>query len=366
MKEDPRGFGVAGERGHSHVAGRMPAEREEDQGGQERDVHAPGVGPGVGGLQEFFSRNLLQADWGVVDIPGMHHALLSMLLFEPTPAGLHFVDVGQGSAMLAVGPEGDIVAFDSGPPSGAEPLLRAIDGRGIDLWIHTHHDADHLGGFARVLAGFDGRWPSDDDVRVDRLWDRGDEALPSTDAFALYWTLAADRRTPAPTGTHAIAAGITIEVLELDPPPADAPENDRGLALCLELDGLRVLIPGDLAAERVILAASACGPVDVLWASHHGGADGLTSEVLALADPTVVVVSAGRDNGYCHPAASTLATLHEHEVGLLDAAGAGPIAECPSLLASFGPRHRLIGGDLWIASDGATLLGMPGGGWSPW
>lgn len=296
-----------------------------------------------------------------------HPLLLSILLIEPTGAGLHFVDVGQGSALIALGPEGDVVMFDSGPASGAEPLLRALDEHAItriDLWIHTHYDADHLGGFGRVIAGLDGQWPTSDDRAVDRLWDRGDERLPTTDALALYWTLAGERRTRALPGTRAWAAGIDLEVLDLDPPPADAPENDRGLAICLDLDGLRVLIPGDLAAERVALAAAACGPVDVLWASHHGGADGLSSEVLALADPRRVVISAGRDNGYCHPSAGTIAALHEREVWLLDAAGVGPGGECDSLASSFGANHHLIGGDLWIASDGALLLGMPGGGWS--
>ncbi len=293
---------------------------------------------------------------------------LSLLaLIEPGDAGLHFVHVGQGSAMIAIGSEGDVVVFDSGPPSGAESLLRALDEHAItrvDLWIHTHYDADHVGGFARVVAGLDGVWPSSDDRRVEQIWDRGDEALPQTDAFTLYWALVRDRRSGAVPGLRFAAAGIEIEVLELDPPPADAPENDRGLALCLELDGLRMLIPGDLGAERVAVAAAACGPVDVLWASHHGGVDGLSADSLALADPERVVISAGPDNGYCHPAASTLAALSEREVWLLDAAGVGPQSECSPLAANFAARHHLVGGDLWIAREGAPLLGMPGGGWS--
>ncbi|MFV8756710.1 ComEC/Rec2 family competence protein [Nannocystaceae bacterium ST9] len=299
----------------------------------------------------------------------MHHAFALLLVsLAPSGAGLHFVDVGQGSALLAIGPEGDAVLIDSGPPSGAEPLLRALDEQGIDridLWIHTHFDADHVGGFARVLAGLDGVWPSPDDPRVDRLWDRGDEALPQTDALALYWALAGDRRTRPEPGSRFVATGIEIEVIELDPPPADAPENDRGLALCLELEGLRVLIPGDLAVDRVAMAAASCGEVDVLWASHHGGVDGLSIAALELADPARVVVGAGFENGYCHPAASTLASLHARAVWLLDAAGIGPLGECPPLIHEFGERHRLIGGDLWIPSEGEVLLGMPGGGWSP-
>ncbi len=299
--------------------------------------------------------------------PLMLLTLSWLVMVEPSGAGLHFVHVGQGSAMIAIGPEGDALVFDSGPPSGAEALLHALDEQGvtrIGLWIHTHYDADHLGGFARVLAGLDGRWPSDDDRVVDRCWDRGDTDLPETDAFDLYWALAADIRTGASPGMRMSAPGIEVEVVELDPAPAEAPENDRGLALCLELEGLRVLIPGDLPAERVALAAERCAPLDVLWASHHGGVDGLAAEVLALGDPARVVISAGSDNGYCHPAASTLATLHEHEVWLLDAAGVGPTRECTPLASSFGPEHRLVGGDLWIGSEGTILLGMPGGGWS--
>lgn len=311
---------------------------------------------------------------GVVDTPSMLTTLALPLLLAPTVllaptgAGLHFVDVGQGSALLVRGREGEVVLVDSGPPSGAEALLRALDEHEldrVDLWIHTHFDADHVGGFARVVAGNDGAWPSDDDVAVAQLWDRGDADLPDNDALALYLALAEDRRRAPSPGQHFEAAGLSLRVLELDPPPADVSENERGLALCLELEGTRVLIPGDLPAARVAEAALACGPVDLLWASHHGSASGLDAPTLAIVDPARVVIGAGPDNAYCHPAASTLALLHAHEVWLLDAAGVDPRGECPGLAETLGPRHTLVGGDLWITRD-AVWLGMPGGGWSVW
>lgn len=292
--------------------------------------------------------------------------LVLSLALAPTGAGLHFVDVGQGSALLVRGREGELVLVDSGPPSGAEALLRALAEQGverIDLWIHTHFDADHVGGFARVVAGMDGAWPSDDDLHVEALWDRGDVELPQSDAVALYLALAGERRRLAQPGDRFEASGLALSVIDLDPPPADVSENERGLALCLELDGMRVLIPGDLPAARVAAAALACGPVDVLWASHHGSASGLDAATLALVDPARVVIGAGSENAYCHPAASTLALLHEHEVWLIDAAGVDPRGGCTPLAESVGPDHTLVAGDLWIGLD-ATLLGTPGGGWS--
>ncbi len=294
-------------------------------------------------------------------------SILVLALGTPSGAGLHFVHVGQGAAAIALDASGEAVLIDSGPSSGAEALLRAIDehelGR-VELWVHTHFDADHIGGFSRVLAGADGHGGTSDDLELARLWDRGTTSLPDTDAVALYFALAGERRGVPNPGERFELGELWIERLELDPIPAAAPENERGLALCLEIGSLRVLIPGDLPGARVEAAAEACGPVDVLWASHHGAAGSLTAEALALADPTYVVISAGPDNGYCHPSASTIALLAEREVWLLDVAGSDPRGECPPLADTLGPGHRLIGADLWIGADQQVLLGMPGGGWS--
>jgi competence protein ComEC len=285
-------------------------------------------------------------------MPPIVITLLAITPFEGP--GLHFIDVGQGSALLIRGEAGEVALVDSGPASGAEAILAALVAHEVDevgLWVHTHYDADHVGGFARVVAGLDGVWPSDDDVRIDQLWDRGSAApIPETDATSLYFGVAGDRRRqPEPGAVHA-GAGLRIEVLELDPPPADAPENARGLALCVEVGGIRALLPGDLPRDRLELAAAACGPVDVLWASHHGSADASSAAAVELADPHITVISAGHENGYCHPSPIALAALRDRSVWLLDAAGLDPSGACPPLVGALGPAHVLVGGDLWIAN----------------
>ena len=132
-----------------------------------------------------------------------------------------------------------------------------------------------------------------------------------------------------------------------------AAENARGLAICVEIGGLRLLVPGDLPAAQAAEAAADCGVVDVLWAAHHGGADGSSAAVIAAADPALVVISAGRDNPYCHPASITLARLSGRAVWISGLAGAGPLGACPGLATSFGAQHRLLAGDLWLAAEGS-------------
>lgn len=279
--------------------------------------------------------------------------LLAGTLVAPDGPGLRFIDVGQGSALLLVGPEGHAVMIDSGPPGAAEAVIHALDLHGlvgIDLWIHTHFDADHVGGFGRVLAGADGVPETGDELEVLALWDRGLDGAPETDAVAAYRRLAGERRSEAVAGERWDAPGLSLRLVATGAPGPLAAENARGLAVCVELGALRLLVPGDLPAAQAAEAAADCGVVDVLWAAHHGGADGTSAAVLSVADPALVVISAGRDNPYCHPAPITLARLSDRAVWISGLAGAGPLGACAGLATSFGAQHRLLSGDLWLAA----------------
>lgn len=274
----------------------------------------------------------------------------------PAGPGLHWVDVGQGSALLIHEPGGGVVAVDSGPSAGAEALVHAL-ARGVhdgpprvDLWIHTHWDADHVGGFARVVAGVDGAYPSADDPTVDTLWDRGFSSAPATQAALMYAVLAGDRRLDASAGAETTIGDVHVRSLVFDHGSVSE-ENGRGLALCITLPGLRVFVPGDLPAAVVAAAASACPDADVLWASHHGGADGISPSVVDVVDPELVVVTAGPENPYCHPQPATLALLHDREVWITHASGLAPAGPCEPLAGALGPKHHIAGGGIWLPLD---------------
>lgn len=290
-------------------------------------------------------------------------------LDEPPPGpGIYFIDVGQGSAALLLGTEGDAVLVDSGPVGGAEAVLAALAIWQLDslsLWVHTHFDADHIGGFGPVRAGLDGRPGTPDDVDAALLWDRGLQfALPDTDASSLYLRHAGEQRSAPLGGESFRAPGLNIRVLPLDAPPVDAAENQRGLALCVDVGPVRALLPGDLSADRIAPALHECAPVDLLWVSHHGADDGLSAELLDALEPRMSVISAGHDNLYCHPRPLSLARLHNLPLALLDGAGlaARPKA-CAPLGARLGPDHHVIAGGLWIGG-GQAWVHEPGG-WTP-
>lgn len=280
----------------------------------------------------------------------------------PDGPGLRFVDVGQGAALLAVGGEGHAIVIDAGPPGASEALLHALaehEVAAIDLWIFTHFDNDHVGGFGRAIDGLDNLPGTADDLVIGERWDRGPAGAPDTPAVAAYFAAGAPRRGVA-AGDRWSAPELDVLVVPAGAPPERAAENARGIALCVTVAGVRALVPGDLPAEQVAAAASSCGPVDVLWTSHHGSRTGISQDVLARADPALVVVSAGDDNQYCHPHAEVLDLLHPRAVWLTGLAGASPHGMCPGLGARWGPLHRLAGGDIWVSAGEGGAEGRGG------
>ncbi len=263
---------------------------------------------------------------------------------------LHWVDVGQGASLIAVGSDAAIV-IDSGPAGASEVILRALGEHGItrvDLWIHTHFDADHIGGIVRAAAGLDGVEGTSDDLEIGTLWDRGLVLAPTTTVMADYLDRFGDRRRAVDVGEEWQASGLRVEVVSRG---LGDDENARGLALRLEVGALSTLVLGDLPASEGVVAAQRAGDVDILWASHHGARNGFDPLLLELADPAAVVISAGHRNNYCHPAPEVLAWLAGREVWITGAAGIAPSGPCKGLAGSLAESHHVLGDDLVLAAD---------------
>lgn len=281
--------------------------------------------------------------------------LLSLATSDPRAdprrlAGLHFVDVGQGSALIVVASDA-CVLVDSGPAGAAEAVLAALaahDIERVDLWVHTHLDADHLGGVTRVLAGANGVPGDEDDLEVVEFWDRGLDDAPVTATMNAYLVASRGRRRQVAAGAAWSTSDLEVQVVR--GPTSAVEENERGIALRIDVSGVTVLAPGDLPAVAMEAVAPAVGKVDVLWASHHGARSGISPALLDALAPAHVVVSAGIANPYCHPNAVSLAWLHDRRVTITGAAGLGPEGPCEPLAAVLAAEHAVIGGDLWIGA----------------
>ncbi|WP_241997712.1 ComEC/Rec2 family competence protein [Kribbella sp. VKM Ac-2569] len=225
-------------------------------------------------------------------------------------------DVGQGDGLVLRAGDRTAVVVDTGPdPAAMDRCLKDLDVQYVPVVVLSHFHADHVGGLAGVLN--DRRV---DEIEVtpyfspraeyDRVVDLASQhgVVVRTVAFReqrvvgkVRWTTLWPAKVPAlpPPGTS--SATSTDE---------GSPENNASIAMMVELDGLRILLTGDLEPEsqRAVVASGADLRADVLKVPHHGSAQ-QDPAFIAAANARLALISAGRDNDYGHPAPRTLDLL---------------------------------------------------------
>ncbi len=91
--------------------------------------------------------------------------LFSLLLLQKTitktfadQLRIYFLDIGQGDSILIIAPNGNSLLLDSGPPgnSAREEIGKVLSlfDKQIDVFVATHPDSDHIGGFASVADSY--------------------------------------------------------------------------------------------------------------------------------------------------------------------------------------------------------------------
>jgi competence protein ComEC len=208
---------------------------------------------------------------------------------------LHFVDVGQGDAVVIVAPDRRAVVYDGGPSADAlARYLRGLDLDEVVLVVASHPHADHIAGLPAVLEAYRPRFVLDNGLEH------------TTQTFERY--LAAVERSGAqllePSARTITLGDVRLHVL---PSPVEPSweHNDNSVGLVIEYGAFRASLTGD--AERRLFewwleaVPELFDPVQVHKASHHGSDAGDTGAALARLQPEIVVVSAGRDNAFGQP-----------------------------------------------------------------
>ncbi|HEV3471232.1 MAG TPA: ComEC/Rec2 family competence protein [Pyrinomonadaceae bacterium] len=252
--------------------------------------------------------------------------LLVVVVAHPLSAGrpdgrlrIDFLDVGQGDAALLTAPDGTTLLVDAGgrprfreaggTAAPFEPDARGIGDRVVSefLWrrglsrvnyaVATHAHADHVEGFADVLANF----------RVDAAFVA--RAPAGSAEFSRLAASAARARVPlylTARGDVLRLGGVTVEVLW--PPAAEqAPEgpsgNDDSVVLRVTHGRRAFLLTGDIeaGAEAALVAAGDPLHCDALKVPHHGSRTSSTPAFVSAARPALAVVSVGQDSPHGHP-----------------------------------------------------------------
>jgi competence protein ComEC len=239
--------------------------------------------------------------------------VLAFFAWKELPDGrlhVHFLDVGQGDAILVETPKGRQVLVDGGPSPSA--VLSQLGGRlpfwdrTLDMVVLTHPDDDHITGLVEVLDRYE--------VEIALFREVGCE-----EAICRRWDRLLDekqiRRHQAEVGLDVeLEDGVRLEVLH---PGAELTAgegfNNNSVVTRLTHGKISVLLTGDIetAAERALLERGDNLRSSVLKVAHHGACGSSSAGFLEAADPEVAVISVGADNDFRHPCDGVLARLTE-------------------------------------------------------
>jgi beta-lactamase superfamily II metal-dependent hydrolase len=213
---------------------------------------------------------------------------------------IHFIDVGQGDAILIDYGTNEILIDGGRWGDCAVYVPSYIDGA-LEVMVATHPDADHIGGLDDILDIFD----------VDHIWLNGDTA--STQTYTDFMTKVNAEGAQvhqAQRGDQISLGTLTFDVLH-PTLPLGSDKNENSIVLKLSFGQVDFLFTGDAgsSAEASMLAVGLIDDIDILKVSHHGSKYCSTANFLAAAQPEIAIYSAGANNTYGHPAPETITRI---------------------------------------------------------
>lgn len=225
---------------------------------------------------------------------------------------VHYIDVGQGDAMLIRSPAGKTVLIDAGNVGAGGAVNDYLDSIGVttlDLAIVSHPHLDHMGGMLEVLERH----------RPNSYMDPGFNHPIDHYAALLEWV----ESNQIPSRTALAGRKITLEpgiVLHLLAPELPhlagtrSDTNSNSIVMRLTYGDVSFLFTGDAEDEteqRVMRFTEELAST-VLKVAHHGGRHSTSDTWLRRVQPTYAVISAGARNRYKHPTKETLGRLAVH------------------------------------------------------
>lgn len=232
---------------------------------------------------------------------------------SPTPSGqlaVHFIDVGQGDAILIQTPQQNILIDAGDRGNTIVNYLKTQGVTSLDLVIGTHPHADHIGGIINVLQSFP----------VKEVIDPG--VVHTSKTFEDYLTLIDEKNinfTEGRTGiTRDLGSGAKMEILHPSS-PSSSHLNDASIVAKVTFGQVSFMLTGDAeqASEGQILLQSQVQPTStILKVGHHGSRTSTTTAFLKAVNPKVAVIMVGKGNTYGHPHEETLQKLADAGVDI--------------------------------------------------
>ena len=239
---------------------------------------------------------------------------------------VHFIDVGQGDAILFQAPNGETLLVDTGPKkkiANPLPYLKEVGVARVDHLMITHSHLDHIGGFQRIAKELPiGEFLWAGYFHPTRNGERFLEKIEEL-KVPIRKLKRGDKMTLGKDGE--------IKVTVLHPPedmkPVDHDINNFSLVIRVSFGDIDFLLTGDaeIKAERMVMASNLPLASEFLKVGHHGSKTATTLTFLRSVGPAFGVISCGRNNKYGHPHDLTLDNLEEANVTILRTDDVGTI-----------------------------------------
>ena len=215
---------------------------------------------------------------------------------EDDEAIFHFIDVGQGDAILITTSGGNVLV-DTSESSEWDKLnayLERANIEKIDYLVLTHPDADHIGNADKVILNYEiGKVIMTDYAATSKTFERMLDAIEEKDLDVIM---------PKPGDSFALGAlklTVVAPTKEFDDP------NEMSIVLKATFGETSVMLTGDAEKESEGDLLSYWNKddlkCDILKVGHHGSSSSTTDDFLAAVDPSIAVISCGEDNKYGHP-----------------------------------------------------------------
>lgn len=252
--------------------------------------------------------------------------MLFALLFinPPSHFEISMLSVGQGDGIFLSSRGGSYYFIDGGSSSEKQigkytvlPFLKSRGVRGIDAWFITHTDSDHVSGLLETL---------DDGYRIKRII-FSEYVVKENENYAEILAAAEKNNTEVlfmKKGDVVSAKSFCLQdVFAQDEENRD---DANANSLCLYLTsnegktkGFSMLFTGDASADAEKQIASdyfsdGQKNVTILKSTHHGSKYSNSEYLLDSAKPSLVIISAGKNNMYHHPSPETLERFKDRNI----------------------------------------------------
>lgn len=218
---------------------------------------------------------------------------------------IHYIDVGQGDAILIQNKDFNIL-IDGGPNTSSKFLISYLNSlhiKKLNYIIATHPHEDHIGSLDDIINNFNvNTFIGPKITTPDSDFKSMIEALKNKNLNITTYNQNSVINLSPNNSLSFLWTGSTL----------DDNINNYSMVVKYNYKDISFLFTGDIEKEieSKLLSSSTNLTSDVLKVAHHGSNSSSTLNFLNKINPLISIISCGMGNDYGHPHKNTLTTLN--------------------------------------------------------